>query len=318
MSIIKKQAFFNSSTGENRIRTLIWEEENAENIGIVQLAHGMAEHIDRYDDFARFLASNGYVVCGNDHLGHGLSVNSDDDYGFFAEIDGDKRIVDDMHILTRIMKKKYPELPYYLFGHSMGSLCARVYSMYFGYELDGAIFSGTLTVPKASSTLKPFLNLLVDKFGSRTNVDNVVCSLQKAQALLTRDERAAVSWLSSNKANWDTYEEDELCGFAFKLGGYRDLFNLACEACGDGWAEKIPLGLPIMVISGALDPVGFNGKGVLSVSDQLSLAGHDITVILYPGDKHEILNEENNTLVYSDILSFLTSSKKPEYSMEEM
>lgn len=317
MSIVKKEAYFNSSTGENKIRTLIWEDDNIEKNGVVQISHGMAEHIGRYDDFARFLAENGYVVCGNDHLGHGLSVNSPDDYGYFAETDGDKRLVDDMHILANIMKKRYPDIPYYLFGHSMGSLCARVYAMHFGTELDGVIFCGTLSIPEFSSAFKPAIDLLVQKFGARANVEKIVSTLQRAQVVLTRDERAAVSWLSTNAENWDNYEADEMCGFPFKLGGYRDLFSLTCEACENGWAAKIPLGLPIMVISGALDPISFNGRKALSVSDQLSLAGHDISVILYPGDKHEILNENNNSLVYSDILSFLNSAKKPDYTMEE-
>ena len=122
MAIVKTEAYFNSSTGRNKIHTLIWKEEDLTPVGVFQIAHGMAEHIERYDDFARFLAANGFVVCGNDHLGHGKSVNSDEDYGYFDEYNGDKRLVDDMHILTKIMKKKYPNLPYFLFGHSMGSL----------------------------------------------------------------------------------------------------------------------------------------------------------------------------------------------------
>ena len=143
MAIVKTEAYFNSSTGRNKIHTLIWKEEDLTPVGVFQIAHGMAEHIERYDDFARFLAANGFVVCGNDHLGHGKSVNSDEDYGYFDEYNGDKRLVDDMHILTKIMKKKYPNLPYFLFGHSMGSLCARVYTAHFGYELNGVIYCGT-------------------------------------------------------------------------------------------------------------------------------------------------------------------------------
>ena len=307
MSVIKKEAYFNSSTGENRIRTLIWQDDETEPKAVVQISHGMAEHIDRYDDFARFLVKNGYLVCGNDHLGHGKSVNSEYDLGYFAEEDGDKRLVDDMHILTHIMKKRYPSVPYILFGHSMGSLCARVYAMHFGNELDGAVFCGTLTVPYASALLIPLFDKLIEKFGPRAEVDKVVSAVQKAQVFLTKDERAAVSWLSANSENWDNYEHDELCGFAFKLGGYRDLVALACEACQSDWAEYIPLGLPIMVISGALDPVSMNGRTALKASDQLAIAGHEVEPILYPGNKHEILNEKDNDVVYNDILSFFNS-----------
>ena len=142
MALVKKEAYFNSSNGFNKIRTLIWEDDELTPVGIVQLTHGMAEHIARYDEFARFLASNGFVVCGNDHLGHGKSVSSPDDLGFTAEEDGFRRFVDDMHILTKIMKKRNPDIPYFLFGHSMGSFCARIYAVHFGYELDGVILCG--------------------------------------------------------------------------------------------------------------------------------------------------------------------------------
>jgi alpha-beta hydrolase superfamily lysophospholipase len=308
VSIVRKQAFYNSSTGENQIRALIWEDDSTEKKGVVQISHGMAEHIGRYDDFARFLASNGFVVCGNDHLGHGLSVNSEYDYGFFAETDGDKRIVDDMHILAHIMKKRYPHLPYFIFGHSMGSLCARVYAMHFGNEIDGAVFCGTLNIPKISPALLPAIDKLIERFGPHAEVDGIVNAVQKIQALLTKDERAAVSWLSSNSDNWDNYEYDGMCGFPFKLGGYRDLYALACEACGNGWAECIRKDLPIMVISGALDPISLNGRTALRAADELAIAGHEIEPILYPGDKHEILNEKNKDVVYDDILKFFNNA----------
>jgi len=310
VSVIKKEAYFNSSTGVNKIRTLIWLDDEKEPKAVVQLSHGMAEHIDRYDDFARFLVMNGYVVCGNDHLGHGYSVNNEDDYGFFAEENGDKRLVDDMHILAKIMKKRYPSIPYFLFGHSMGSICARVYAMHFGNELDGVVFCGTLNIPSFSPVLIPLLDKLCLKFGPRADVEKIVSFVQKAQVILTKDERAAVSWLSTNSENWDAYEDDPLCGFPFKLGGYRDLVSLACEACQSDWAEYIPEGLPVMVISGALDPVSMNGRTALKASDQLALAGHDVEPILYPGNKHEILNEKNKDVVYEDVLKFFENALK--------
>ena len=163
MAIIKKEAYFNSSTGVNKIRTLIWQDDEVTPIAVIQIAHGVAEHIGRYDDFAEFLASNGFIVCGNDHLGHGKSVNSPEELGFTAEKDGYRRFVDDMHILYSIMHKKYPELPYYLFGHSMGSLCARVYTSTFGTELAGLIICGTAQVPSGLDFVINTVDKLVDK-----------------------------------------------------------------------------------------------------------------------------------------------------------
>lgn len=307
MAIIRKEAYFNSSTGVNKIRTLIWQDDVLTPIGVFQIAHGMAEHIERYDEFACFLASNGFVVCGNDHLGHGKSVNSIADLGFFAEKDGDKRMVDDMHILTKIMKKKFPELPYFLFGHSMGSFCARVYAAHFGEELSGAIFCGTGELPSIASTFRMPIVKLAEKLGPHTEVNflgdvfNMLCNL------MVPDSDAPTSWLSKNRENQEKFTEDRLCGFSLKLGGYRDLFNLAVEACTSDWAYKVPQNLPIMVISGAKDPVGFNGKGVISVADNLALADKNPTVILYPGDRHEILNEDDREIVFGDILAWLNS-----------
>ena len=309
MAVVKTEAYFNSSDKIHKIRTLIWSDDKLTPIGVVQLAHGMAEHIDRYDDFARFLASNGFVVCGNDHLGHGKSVNDPSELGFFAEKDGDKRIVDDMHILTKIMKKRYPDIPYFLFGHSMGSFCARVYTAHFGYELNGAIYCGTGELPSTAVMLQPIVDSLCEKYGPSKRVEALGELFSKATNLTVSEKTEdGLAWLSTNVQNRENYKNDPLCGFTFTIGGYRDLFALANEASSRQWASLVPNGLPILIISGAHDPVGLNGKGVISVSDNLTLAGKEPTVILYPTDRHEILNEDDKDRVYTDVLSFLNST----------
>lgn len=307
MAIVCSEAYFNSSTGTNKIRTLIWKESDITPIGIFQIAHGMAEHIDRYDEFARFLAKNGFIVCGNDHLGHGKSVNNPSELGFFAEMNGDKRLVDDMHILTRIMKKKYPDLPYFLFGHSMGSFCARVYSVHFGYELAGAVFCGTGELPSAVSAFQSPLNKLCEKLGADKRVDFLADVFNALCNVMVPGKTNALSWISQSTQNQEEYMNDSLCGFALSLGGYRDLFALANDASRRDWASEVPEDLPILIISGAKDPVGLNGKGVLSVADNLVLAGHEPTVVLYPGDRHEILNEADKDTVFNDVLAWLNS-----------
>ncbi len=307
MAIVRTEAYFNSSDKIHKIRTLIWRDDELPPIGVVQLTHGMAEHIERYDDFARYLASNSFVVCGNDHLGHGKSVNDRSELGFFAEKDGNIRLVDDMHILTKIMKKRYPDLPYFLFGHSMGSLCARVYTTHFGDELNGVIYCGTAELPAAAGLLQPVIDSLIEKFGPRKVVDKLGELFNNFSNLSIPDKDSPIAWLSRSQSNKEKYAADDLCGFTFTLSGYRDVFALANECSSRTWAQSVPQDLPILIISGALDPVGMNGKGVISLSDNLVLAGKDPTVILYPGDRHEILNEEDNSLVYKDVLSFLKS-----------
>ncbi len=308
MAIVRKEAYFNSSDAEHKIRTLIWQNDELTPIGIVQLAHGMAEHIERYDEFARFLANNSFIVCGNDHLGHGKSVNDRSELGFFAETNGNIRLVDDMHILTKIMKKKYPNMPYFLFGHSMGSLCARVYTTHFGSELNGVVYCGTAELPAAAGALKPIIDSLIEKFGPRKVYDKLGEIFNNFSNISVPDKTSNIDWLSRNVENREKYAADDLCGFTFTISAYRDVFALASECSSKSWAAMVPADLPILIISGALDPIGMNGKGVISVSDNLVLAGKDPTVILYPGDRHEILNEDDRDRVYNDVLSWLNST----------
>lgn len=305
MAIVKKEAYYNSSTGVNKIRTLIWSDDAVEPVAVFQIAHGVAEHIGRYDEFASFLASNGFIVCGNDHIGHGKSVNSEDDLGFTAEKDGYRRFVDDMHILYNIMHNRYPDLPYFLFGHSMGSLCARVYASTFGDDLSGLILCGTAQLPGGMEFGIKTLDDIVSKFGAKTVNHTVAGMLNKFSAMGIKDRASDLDWLSVNRENVKRYEEDPLCGFELTLSGVRDLAAIGILACDKIWPATISTELPIMIISGAMDPVGFNGKGPIACSDALTEAGHEPTVIIYPGARHEILNEDCREKVYFDILGWL-------------
>lgn len=308
MAIIKKEAYYNSSTGCDKIRALIWFDDEVELRGVFQIAHGVCEHIDRYDNFARFIASNGFVVCGNDHLGHGKSVKDEEDLGYTAEKEGYRRFVDDMHILYSIMHRRYPELPYYLFGHSMGSLCARVYASTFGSELAGLVICGTAQMPSGLDFSINTLDKIVEKFGAKT-VNHVAAGmLNKFSSISIKDRTSDLDWLSVNRDNVKAYAEDPLCGFELTLSGIRDLAAIGIIASDSMWPATIPTDLPIMIISGAMDPVGFNGKGPIACADALTESGHDPLVIIYPGCRHEILNEDCKEKVYLDILGWLNET----------
>ena len=303
MAIIRKDAYFLSSTGVNKIHCRIWQDDEKEPKAVFQIAHGVSEYIERYDEFACFLASNGYIVCGNDHLGHGKSVDSFEDLGFTAEKDGDLRMIDDMHILYSIMHKRYPTLPYYLFGHSMGSFCARVYATSFWNELSGLILCGTGELPSVAVVMEEPIRLLCKKLGTRASVPAAL--LDKMQTFMIRDAKTSKDWLSRNEENVQNYINDPLCGADFKMSLVRDLISIANTACTDEWASLIPPTLPILLVSGAKDPVGMNGKGVINVCDNLEDAGHTPTCYLYPGDRHEILFEDDREKIFSDILAWL-------------
>lgn len=308
MSIIKKDAYFLSSTGVNKIYCRIWQDDETEPKGVFQIAHGISEHILRYDEFACFLAENGYIVCGNDHIGHGRSVESMEDLGFTAEEDGDKRMIDDMHILYSIMHKRYPDLPYYLFGHSMGSFCARVYATSFWHELSGLVLCGTGEMPSAAVVMEEPIKLACKKLGTHAVVPAAL--MDKVQVLLSGNKGTGKEWLSRNEQNIIDYINDPLCGADFTMALLRDLMSIANSACTSEWAYLIPPSLPILLISGAKDPIGFNGKGVINVCDNLEDAGHQPQVILYPGDRHEILFEDDREKIFGDILSWLTEISK--------
>ncbi len=304
MAVIRKEAYFSSSNGVNKIRTLIWQDDEKSPVGVVQIAHGVAEHIGRYDDFARFLAGNGFVVCGNDHLGHGKSIESEADLGYVYEGDH-ANMVRDMNTLHNIMSKRYPAIPYIMFGHSMGSFLARIYTAAFGDRLSGAIYCGTGQLPPAVLALRDPAETLMDKMAENSTAPASISNLfgKLTKKMLKGDNEFA--WLSRNKENIESYIADPLCGFPFTSALTKELLILAVKASAPDWASKLPADLPVLIISGAKDPVGMNGRGVLAVSDALVAVGIEPEVILYPADRHEILNEEDKDKVYGDILKFL-------------
>lgn len=306
MSVNRKEAYFMSTTGKNKIRCLIWQDDSSFPIAIVQIAHGVAEHIERYDEFARYLAGNGFIVCGNDHLGHGKSVESFDKLSIMPD-DGNVRIIDDMHKLHNIMTKKYPNLPYFIFGHSMGSFCARIYTSQFGDDLAGAVFCGTGEAPASLCLIETPLQYLVKKIGPEKKPKAVTKLFNKISCLGIKNPRTPCDWISFNEENVDKYIADPLCGDTFSLGLCRDLIKLASEACAFDWAYKVPKDLPILLISGSNDPVGFFGVGVQATCTNLETAGHKPNMVLYPNARHEVLNEDINLReqVYYDVLQWL-------------
>ncbi|MFY9198412.1 MAG: alpha/beta fold hydrolase [Acutalibacteraceae bacterium] len=305
MSIIRKEAYFMSSTGEHKIRCLIWQDDEIIPVGIFQIAHGVSEHIGRYDEFARFLAANGFIVCGNDHLGHGKSAGSLEELSLMPK-DGRVRVIDDMHKLYNIMSKRYPELPYFMFGHSIGSLCARIYVSLFGEELAGAVFCGTGEVPTSLTFLdKPF-NLITDKMGADKTAKTITKLFSKVKCIGIDNPKTENDWISFNEENIKNYNNDPMCGNPFSLGKCSTILSFAVDACARDWAYKVPTQLPILLISGANDPVGLFGVGVQATCTNLETAGHSPSMILYPNARHEILNEDKDTReqVYFDILNW--------------
>jgi len=275
-------------------------------IAVLQIAHGMVEFIDRYENFAAFLASKGILVVGNDHIGHGGSVKSEEDWGYFGE-NGNRVLLDDMHELTRLTKEKYPNLPYFLLGHSMGSFYARQYLGEFGNELDGAIIMGTGLEPLFVVKGGMFLCKLIALFKGwryRSNFVNQVAFGsygKKFEPLRTRAD-----WLSKDEALVDWYINEPRCSFLFTLNAYYSMFEGIARLHDKKLLEKVPKDLPIFFVSGEDDPVGSFGKEVVYSVETLKEVGvKNIDLKLYPNDRHEILNETDKETVYADLYEWL-------------
>lgn len=279
-----------------------WIPENVN--GILQIAHGMAEYINRYDAFARFMADNGFAVYGEDHRVHGRTGQKQGPLGKLAQKNGYNIVTDDIKTLTDIAKADYPDVPVILLGHSMGSFLVRNYAASYSDNIDKLIIMGT-GGPNPASGMGIFVVNLFAAFYGEDYQSKFVDSLAFGSYNKRTAGRTKFDWLSVNEDNVDRYIADDMCGFYFTLSGFRDLFKVLASVSGKHWAEKIRKDLPVLLLSGAEDPVGSYGEGVKQVQTMLNSAGVDNNSIkLYNGMRHEILNDNDRVSVYNDILKF--------------
>ena len=305
--IQKEEFYFDSRDQISKIHAVKWVPEAENPVCILQIVHGMAEHIDRYDEFARFLAGKGILVVGDDHLGHGKTVPEGGTYGYFCKEDAATVLVRDEHRLKKIMQEQYPGIMYLILGHSMGSFILRNYMFRYGSGIDGAIVVGTGMMPKltlmagrtVASVQKLFLG---DKHVAR--MINAVSFGDYNKKLA--QVRTPADWLSREETNVDRYIADPMCGFTFTVNGFAALFELIWNCHDPEKIGQIPKRLPVFIISGADDPVGDYGRGVEQA--YLSLVNQGMTNVqmkLYEKDRHELLNETDRDLVYGDIYRWI-------------
>lgn len=291
-----------STDSKNQLNVYIWEPQEKP-IAILQISHGMCEHLNRYDDFAKFMNGNNILVIGNDHLGHGKTAKDDSDLGYFGP-GKSKTVVDDLFEVTKYAKENYgKDIPYFLFGHSMGSFMARRYIMTYGSELSGAIISGTGSQPGAVlAGGKMVAGLIGIVKGERYRSPLLKSMAFGAYNKKIDNPRTVSDWLSKDEKIVDIYENDKFCKYDFTVDGYKTLFDSISFIQKPENIKKIPVDLPIFFISGTDDPVGNYGKGVEQVYDAYEAAGvKDIEIVLYHGGRHEMLNEIEREGVYEDV-----------------
>ena len=309
MSFIHRDVTFPSSDGKNTIHAELFVPSDNNISAVVQISHGMMDYVGRYRGMAEAFCAKGIALCGHDHLGHGDSVKTPDDYGFFARKNGYDFVIDDVKRMNDLIRKEFPGVPVVLLGHSMGSFIARLYSVKYADSIDGLIIHGTAGPNPATGAGLLLVKLLRAVKGERHR-SKFVCSMADGGynkgfdpaegdgAWLTRDPSMVADRVGNPKND-----------FIFTLAGYEDLFTVLGNCNSADWFVKFPKKLPTLVISGENDPVGGFGKGVRYVYDNLKKNGADVELKLYEGARHELFMETNREEVFSDLIKWVGGVK---------
>lgn len=304
---MRKEFKLSSADQRSMLHGVIREPNGGLLYGVVQILHGMAEYIERYDEFAGFLADHGYAVIGHDHLGHGQTAASEDDYGFFCDENGNEVMMHDIRRVQLQAQKRWPGVPYFMLGHSMGSFLLRQYIGRFGDSLDGAVIMGTGYFPgwllsggkllcrmtelaKGSHYRSQLINQL--GFGGFNHQFEPV--------------QTPYDWVTSDEDELDLYQHDPRCTFIFTVNGYYNMFDGMLKMSRRRLMEQIPKDLPLLFISGQEDPVGERGRGVIRVADQYQKLGMtDVALSFFEHDRHEVLHDRHKKEASEEILSWL-------------
>lgn len=302
---MKHHFYYPSRDGQTQIHAIEWIPEGAVK-AVLQISHGMVEYIDRYDEFASYLCDRSFYVVGQDHLGHGESVANDELHGYFHETQGNEHVIGDIHKLRQLTTEKYPNVPYFLLGHSMGSFLTRQYITMYGNGLAGVIIMGTGNQPLILVKAGKLLCRLVAAFKGWTYQSEFINNMAfGGYNKKFQPARTSMDWLSRNTENVDKYLKDPWCTFTFTVNAYYHMFRGMEQLLKQENFKKIPRELPIFFVAGKDDPVGDFGKGVVAVYQKYKKEFSDVSLKLYERDRHEILNEIDRKKIFRDIYAWL-------------
>ena len=303
----KTEFYYPSADGNTKIHAMKWIPDKAPR-AIFQIIHGMTEYVGRYDAFATFMCEHGFLVVGEDHLGHGLSVQDDKHYGYFG-VKGNEWMIQDIHQLKLDIQKEYPGIPYIMMGHSMGSFLLRQYitmdNGHYADDVAGAIIMGTGWQPPIAMKFGKLLakGIGIDELGKTApSLEQLAFG---AYLKKIKNPKTTKDWLTHDEALIEKYVKDPLCMFSFTANAFYHMFSGMEKAHDLEAMKRIPSTLTMLLISGGEDPVGNYGEAVrkayVAYSDNTDC---DVQIEIYPEDRHEVLNELNKEDVYADILEF--------------
>lgn len=301
---MKKDSFIINVSSDLDLHCLHWQPDNPPK-GVVQLVHGMAEHIGKYHAFAAFLTDHGFAVIGHDHPGHGKSVIGQ--LGLVPTKDAFHTLVNGTHRVHQTIQKKYPELPLFVFGHSMGSFITQRMMQLYPIRPSGIIYSGSNGKPPLLLNFGILLSKLLKLVKGPNKKSPLIDHLTFGEYRNAfKPNRTRFDWLTRDEDVVDRYVEDPACGFLYPISFYHDLFlglrTLHNHKPFPGYSKSIP----ILLISGDQDPVSDMGKGVPKLKSLLQKSGAEsVDMQLYPGGRHEMLHELNREKVMDDILEWV-------------
>ena len=278
--------------------------------GIVQLIHGFGEHSRRYIHMILAFLDAGYIVAADDHVGHGKTAMVNNVWGDWGD-KGYHTMMEDEHTLKKIVCEKYPNLPYFLFGHSMGSFITRDFIAKYGNELNGATICGTTGIFRGAKEVKEKLKEIIDAGHGKESDPNIVGSLMGWMCERCGEVQIGNEWICHDPYVQKDHAQDPFDTFTRPTSNRSiyDFIQMMLTIEGTQWAKKVPKKLPIYNIAGDQDPVGEYGLGVCQVSNWLVETGHHVTTKLYSGYRHEIHNyAEIKNEVEAGIIEFMNSN----------
>ena len=306
--MVRNEFTFLSADGKTPIHAVEWLPESQVR-AVLQISHGVSEYILRYEPFAEYLTARGFAVVGHDHLGHGQSVAEGSARLYFGPKGSWNWVVDDIDQRRNLAKEKFPQVPYFLLGHSMGSFLARTYLIRYPGAVDAVVIMGTGQMPPA--VIAGGMAVAAGE-ARRVGEDQVSPLVDKlsfgAYNKRFAPNRTNFDWLSLNQDNVDRYIADPLCGGNATIGLFREMLGGLSFIAKPKNLKRMNLNIPVLFISGEMDPVGDCGKGVQRAYESFRKAGvRDVSLKLYPELRHEILNETCRETVYDDIYQWLAA-----------